>query len=646
MYFLLLASSGWKKTILSSLAMALYVIFGTTDVHAQQWQYVYGATGTSEEGMRGITPVTGACRAQPSCTSCTTQTDGYIATGMSLQHPSNGDDVYVVRTDNNGAAIWEFNYDISGSGSDDHGESIVELSDGSGFVVTGFTTTNKNTDLFLLKIDCDGTVLWARTYRGPVVAPENSTGVVGHDIIEATTGNSQYGTAAGDLIVAGTVATNEYEDALLLRTNASGTIIWDAIYDESNDSREHFYSLIEATPVSPESTGDIIAVGQWRWANLFQGYVVRVNGNTGAIGTTLQGAATYGNTATNFADFFYSLVELQNPNETGANGQPNVVIVGHGDALNGGAEIFLVKLDDGDPCVPLAQTLVGDGNPTNPQPDMGHDIQEIPFTVTGTSNLARWDLIITGGTSTVSGGPNNDDAFLLGINPATLAPIANTGQVYHPTGTDAIERGWSLQVVDATGGRTQGAVMCGFTTSDWLSAGDPRDIFLLKTNSALSTGLACESNYNPGYVTVQGVDCESPTYGPTLTRYVVEPGTTSQNWGDAVCTNAGNSGKSVPDFNIDEKEAPADLSYLVRINGNPVQSGTELHLQVEGSELPEALEISVTNSSGQQLAETSMHSVDGSGIITLSTLNWPGGVCFITVNDNGYRRTLRAVILN
>ena len=628
-------------------AIALFfLVCGGINLHGQQWQYVYGGDNTSEDGMRGVTPVTNACRAYPACQSCTTQTDGYIAVGSTYNQATTGDDVYVIRTDPSGAAIWEATYDISGNGDNDQGHSIVQLADGTGFAITGYTSTAQtgiNTDLFILKIDCDGAVVWSRTYRGPRIGRDEITQTYGFDIVEATSGTSLFGTRAGDLIVAGSALTNNGQDALLLRTNATGTLIWNTAFDEPNTSNEMFEALIEATLIFPAQTGDIIAAGEWNdGAGSHQAYVVRVDGNTGTIGAAPQGAATYGNTASYVSERFFSLVELQNPNETGTNGQPNVVLAGYGDATNGGVETFLVKLNNGDPCSVLVQTLVGDGDPVTPEGDFATDIQEIPYTPAITTNLAQWDLVITGATSTVSGN-SNDDAYLLGIDPGTLRPVANTGQVYFPTGTNGVDRGWSLAIVSANGSITQGVVMCGSTRSDWLRLGDPQDVYMLKTDIALSTGLACEDDYNPGYVNVSGSNCTDPNTNSVLSATTVQTDATSRDWGDPVCTNAGNSGKAVP--GTGSRAADEQAAYQVSIFGNPVRTGEELRIAFDGDELPESVEISVANSRGEQILATNRTNVEA-GSISLATNGWSAGTYFVTINDRGYRRMLRAVVLD
>jgi len=156
---------------------------------AAQWEFVYGATGSIDNGARGVAPV----RFCPN--------PGFVAVGTAQPTAAANSDVYLVRTTVAGGPIFERRYDIAGVGAADHGNAIVELSNGTGFVITGSTTVNGGVDdVFLLRVDCNGNVIWAFTYGSPLRE-------AAMDLIEASSGNAAAGTAAGDLVAAG-FATN------------------------------------------------------------------------------------------------------------------------------------------------------------------------------------------------------------------------------------------------------------------------------------------------------------------------------------------------------------------------------------------------------------------------------------------------------
>jgi len=70
-------------------------------------------------------------------------------------------DVYLIKTDSNGNKIWEKTYGIPGDFNVDSANSISETSDG-GYIITGESGNSliNNLDIYLLKIDSQGNILW------------------------------------------------------------------------------------------------------------------------------------------------------------------------------------------------------------------------------------------------------------------------------------------------------------------------------------------------------------------------------------------------------------------------------------------------------------------------------------------------------
>jgi hypothetical protein len=89
---------------------------------------------------------------------------GYAAVGYASD-PGTGDyDVLLVRTDSLGSAAWEKSYGLEG---DDEGYSVDRTSDG-GFVLTGYTSSTGPGpyNLWLIRTDGSGTMLWNRVLGG------------------------------------------------------------------------------------------------------------------------------------------------------------------------------------------------------------------------------------------------------------------------------------------------------------------------------------------------------------------------------------------------------------------------------------------------------------------------------------------------
>jgi glycine cleavage system H lipoate-binding protein len=88
---------------------------------------------------------------------------GFVLVGITKSNRDKRDEVYVVRIDKDGKMLWQNSY---GGRYDETGFDIV--ADDDGYVITGMTETNTNgrEDLYLLKIDDRGKLLWDRNYGG------------------------------------------------------------------------------------------------------------------------------------------------------------------------------------------------------------------------------------------------------------------------------------------------------------------------------------------------------------------------------------------------------------------------------------------------------------------------------------------------
>jgi len=94
-----------------------------------------------------------------------TSDDGFIAAGETKSFSEYGMDVYLVKTDADGNAIWAKNYGGEGRQT---AQAVWEASEGD-FVVGGYTYTYEEwgQDIYIGRVDADGEVLWVKTYGGP-----------------------------------------------------------------------------------------------------------------------------------------------------------------------------------------------------------------------------------------------------------------------------------------------------------------------------------------------------------------------------------------------------------------------------------------------------------------------------------------------
>ncbi len=90
---------------------------------------------------------------------------GFVIAGSRRNPANNSVDLYAVRTDAQGNEVWSM---TAGGPGQDRARSVVETSDG-GFVMAGETTSSGAGlyDIYLVKVDATGRVLWERTVGGP-----------------------------------------------------------------------------------------------------------------------------------------------------------------------------------------------------------------------------------------------------------------------------------------------------------------------------------------------------------------------------------------------------------------------------------------------------------------------------------------------
>ncbi len=88
----------------------------------------------------------------------------YTIAGYTRSSGNGGADVYLIKVDDNGNALWEKTY---GGQADDVGYGLLESPDG-GYTIAGYTRSSGNggSDAYLIKTDANGALLWQKTYGG------------------------------------------------------------------------------------------------------------------------------------------------------------------------------------------------------------------------------------------------------------------------------------------------------------------------------------------------------------------------------------------------------------------------------------------------------------------------------------------------
>lgn len=99
------------------------------------------------------------------CSVQQTPDGGYITVGSTSSYGDGGSDLWLVKTDSGGEMVWDKTF---GGSRDDTGWAIAPTSHGE-YIVAGQTSSHEGGDpqLWLLKTDSNGNAVWDETYGGP-----------------------------------------------------------------------------------------------------------------------------------------------------------------------------------------------------------------------------------------------------------------------------------------------------------------------------------------------------------------------------------------------------------------------------------------------------------------------------------------------
>ncbi|MHA2225311.1 MAG: hypothetical protein ACXAC8_08915 [Candidatus Hodarchaeales archaeon] len=140
--------------------------------------------------------------------------DGGFALAGWTGNTSTTRDMWLVKTDTNGMMTWNQSY---GGPDKDIAYSLVQTGD-DGFALAGSTESfgAKNVDMWLVKTDANGIVLWHQTYHQ---SPNSDNG--GSVLIQTTDGG---------FALAGWTSGRGSLEMWLVKTDATGVIVWHQIY--------------------------------------------------------------------------------------------------------------------------------------------------------------------------------------------------------------------------------------------------------------------------------------------------------------------------------------------------------------------------------------------------------------------------------
>ncbi len=319
---------------------------------------------------------------------CVQQTsdDGYVIVGISNSYGAGGYDIYLVKTDAAGDILWTRTYGKDGS---DDGRCVRQTAD-DGYIIAGNTQPIgiMGSYIWLLKTDSSGDTLWTNRW-GEVPIPNINTG----RCVQLT--------SDGGYIISGHVqflGTNN-EDACLIKTDDSGDTEWIESYGGTGyevgywtqQTSDNGYIVVGYTTSFGSGNEDV--------------YLVKTN----ASGDTLW-TRTYGG---EYTDSGYS---VQQTSDDG------YIIAGFTDSFGAGSyDVYLIKTDAAGDTV-WTRTYGGT------EFDKGYSVQQIDD---GT-------YIISGTARSFSAG-GDGDVYLLHVDMSGDTLWTRTYEGLND------QRGWSVQ---------------------------------------------------------------------------------------------------------------------------------------------------------------------------------------------------------
>lgn len=195
------------------------------DIHGEVlWKRIFGGT-TSDYGYSITTTLDG----------------GILITGINESNGGDfegitkgGGDIFVIKLDRDGDVLWIKTY---GGKSKEYGQSITTTSDG-GVLIIGSTSSNDGDfegmkkgelDICAIKLDTDGELLWKKTFGGS----------------KADYGSSIVTTTDGGVLITGTTSSNDGDfvgekhggrmDVVVIKLDRDGNVMWMKTFGGTSD---------------------------------------------------------------------------------------------------------------------------------------------------------------------------------------------------------------------------------------------------------------------------------------------------------------------------------------------------------------------------------------------------------------------------
>ena len=223
---------GWQQTYGASLAIDIgysaqqttdggYIVTGWTNSYSSGpfGHYDVYLLKTDINGVEQWNQTYGGIQHDEGYSVLQTNDGGYIICGWTLSFGSGDEDLYLIKTDAYGDSLWTETF---GGVDSERGWSIQQTTDG-GYIICGETKSfgNGNNDVYLVKIDANGTEEWVKTFGG-------TSGDVGYSVQQ---------TSDGGYVIAGMTMSFGNSGVYLIKTDSIGTEQWFQTYGGTSSDK-------------------------------------------------------------------------------------------------------------------------------------------------------------------------------------------------------------------------------------------------------------------------------------------------------------------------------------------------------------------------------------------------------------------------
>jgi len=242
-------TSEWGRSVIQT-SKGDYLIVGGTESYGVGLNDVW-LIKTDNQGNEIWNKTYGGCDYDCGFSILETLSNDYILTGYTKSFGSGSQDLWLIKTDSKGNLIWNKTF----GGLGDEKGAVIQQTGDNGYIITGYTSSwgTGICDVWLIKIDESGNEQWNKTYGNAFISM----------------GLSVQQTIDGGFIISGTQDDIDYgnSEIWLIKTDSNGNIIWDKLF--CGEFNSVGFSVVQTDDGGYFITGYTNSYYDFRWPDMY-----------------------------------------------------------------------------------------------------------------------------------------------------------------------------------------------------------------------------------------------------------------------------------------------------------------------------------------------------------------------------------------